>query len=424
MTEGPDYQKYGLLSAIFLMIPFLASLIITFRKYDIRPSGRRNLRFFKYFLPLLIVCFFLSAFTSYQGIEFPYKSYYLTQKNRLIEGGYYLKVYDEKKVLKSELGDYFYSVSGRFDVEDYFIFEDIEFERKQWVRNLYRLDVNSAQIESIYESQHPKRYYYLWTVSKFKNKAVLLEGGSKPSEAVLVTVDCETEEISKTEFGYTSLSDSYWPRIFGTDEIEGKRFWLLGYSKKDSPVLQIWEGGDVAFLGNSQKLPGYINGILFLYEQDNLCFYKLKKDGKELIEKISLMPTFRFLYYRRDLSPIFLKEIYGRISDGKKGTKLIKLSLDSFEVTEVILFEDSSFSIFYSEPGNFYFLEFPNNRQGENLFIIEEGKPRLLKKFRLNVTTSLNRLSVFHTGIVSKKNGKVKVYSFPDMKELKFNKLR
>jgi hypothetical protein len=418
MTEWPDYQGYGYLAAIILIVPFIVSLVYSFRKFDIRPSIRRNLHFLKYFLPLLVFCFFLSSYAAYLGFNFPYFSYHLTQDNKLVEGGYYLKVYDGKNVKKSVRGDYFYYIWSALDAEDFFIFQEPNFDGKLWIRKIFRMDLNSSEIKLLYKSRNQKRPYTPWSMKKFENKVVFLEAGPGESEAEFVSVNYITGEVTQAGLKHSEFSDTASFHIFGTDILEGKRFWLITFGKKGHPVLQFWEDGRVEFLGNSRRFPMYVNQTLFLYEKDLVTFFKLNTSGIEQIGEAPGLLLFHSIYYRSDVSPILLKDIYGVLYDRKNGNKPIRLNLENFEVTELKSVQGRYPDVHYAAPGRFYLLEHQKKNWERNLYIIDENELRLLKNFKVD------NLKIFYSGVVAKKKGRVKVYTFPDLKRLKFKKLR
>ncbi len=101
----------------------------------------------------------------------------------------------------------------------------------------------------------------------------------------------------------------------------------------------------------------------------------------------------------------------------RKLRKYYRLDLETFEFEELGEWK-GYLRHFY--PGIYYFIEndIPNKRT--KLYLLKEGKLELLKSFK-----SYGRISfrVFKSGIVIRKGSKVKVYAFPDFKELKFKGL-
>lgn len=50
--------------ALFLILPFLVAFLLSFKKYDLRPAKVHNLRFFKFYSPLLLLGFVIALMAS------------------------------------------------------------------------------------------------------------------------------------------------------------------------------------------------------------------------------------------------------------------------------------------------------------------------------------------------------------------------
>jgi hypothetical protein len=55
-----DFRKTFIPVTIFLVLPFLVAFLLSFKKYDLRPAKVHNLRFFKFYSPLLVLGFLIA----------------------------------------------------------------------------------------------------------------------------------------------------------------------------------------------------------------------------------------------------------------------------------------------------------------------------------------------------------------------------
>ena len=60
LAELFDFQNTFIPITIFLVLPFLVAFLLSFKKYDLRPAKVHNLRFFKFYSPLLLLGFLIA----------------------------------------------------------------------------------------------------------------------------------------------------------------------------------------------------------------------------------------------------------------------------------------------------------------------------------------------------------------------------
>ena len=117
------------------------------------------------------------------------------------------------------------------------------------------------------------------------------------------------------------------------------------------------------------------------------------------------------------------KKIYGiRYRSGRDGSNsLLRVDLENLEITKVL---DSPGLPLNFGPDNCYLLE--NHRcPGKFYRIQEDGTLKLLRTFSgFDRTRGDNFFRFYRNGIIVKEKGKISVYAFPDLKELKFRTLR
>jgi len=158
--------------------------------------------------------------------------------------------------------------------------------------------------------------------------------------------------------------------------------------------------------------------MLFTYAEKNINISRFSPDG---LEPISELPGNNLSFYlsRQDLANYPLTELYGR-----QDQKIIRLDLKSLKLEELGRFS-GRIRNFY--PGKNYFLELRAEEEIQKIYALENGQMHFLMEhpFRDPKKTSVKADSVFifKTGIVTRSKGRTKVFSLPDLKELKFKGL-
>ena len=401
-----DLPKFLPIIAIALLLPFLISFVLSVKKFDVRPSRVLNKRFFKYFTPLFVCCLAISFLFAYQGTRFEYRDYYLTQDKKLIESNYYskIRIYDGDNVYKTEKKfEYFWPLLD----EDEYVYD-------LWGYNVVRLNTSNYEVETLYEASEKRKLSWLRT--KYNNTIVFLEKNEDLSGPELVLLDESSRKITRVAIEYMPLMDYFNPFIFGTDKINDKRYWLIHSPLvKKYPILRIWEDGRTDIIGNSQRRPCYVNGMLITYTEEAIIINKETEGKFETIREIPWELDIAFSTGWRRFTNIPLKELYGH-----KHNKIARLDLETLEAEEVGEF---SGYLLYSHPGNYYFLETVKPGVSRNIHQLKEGKMKLIKSFPDFDIRKGYSLRAFKAGIVFKKDKEIKVYAFPDLNELKFKKL-
>ncbi len=424
IQEWPYLLGSGSVTAIVLLLPFLIAFLLALKKFDIRPSRIYNKHFFKYFIPLLIAGFVISSFLAYLGIGRLSNNYFLTQNNILLESVYdFVKIYDKEKVFKLKRD---FILWNAIEKDNYIIVRDYTFNKTKSFNLLFlRLDLNNNKVTSLYEIKR-RKYLGYDSFKKFKNDIVIIEQGDNSSEFELLFVNINSGKINRLKVDH-ALDKYYRPLLFGTDTWEGKRFWLVSMRQKQkNAILQIWEDGKINNLGISQSnkiniRPAYANRMLFVSTPESLNIYRLFPGRKELLKKIPGQVVFIQIYpflQAQDMANYPLKEVYG-----KKGNKIIRLDLGDLTIQELGEYEGR---IVYVYPNTFYFREQSKDIKTLRLHRLKDGKILFLKEFHLTgikKNKPLDQISIFKTGVVARIKGKVKIYSLPDMKEIKFKGL-
>lgn len=412
-TGEIDLELIGLIlpPALIFLLPLLASFFLSFKKFDIRPAKVYNKRYFKFFAPLLPLCFIISLLFAYQGIDFGYGSYYLTQDHKLIVSGHYsdIKIYERDKV---------YKIKGEFNFYWPFL-EENEYVYDRSFRKIIRLNTSNYTVEVLYEEPSEKRTLG-WQIWKYDQTIAFIEKNRDYSDIQLVLFDEASNDLTRIPFDCEPLINYVNPIIFGTDIRGGKRFWLICSLRAQlNPILRLWEDGRTENIGESQKRPFFVNQMLFTSTGDELIISKEKEGRFETIRKIPNSEGYHFGtgYFRANLNNIPLKKVYG----WKAGLKYARLNLENFEIEEI---GESKGYLHCFYPEGCYLVETDHIASTIKVYEYKEGKLKLIKNFKDYDTRKFeNRFSIFKNGIVIKEGKKVKVYAFPDLKEIKFKKL-
>lgn len=416
--------------AFCILLPLLVSLILSFKKFDIRSAKAYNRRYFKFLVPIFILGLLVSFVYAHQSLEIGYTTYYLTQDLKVIESNEYsgIKIYDAKNSYK--------------------IREPLDFYWPFWEKNgsvyyesgekILRLDTSSYTTEVLYQA--PLARWIFWRKWASEQTIVFMEKKRDYSGTQFVILDLITRKVKKLPLDREPLKDfSNWI-VFGTDRGDSKRFWLmfpLGASE-EKPIMKLWEDGRIEQIGRSQKWPCYVNRMLLTYTEDEIIVNKYDKGHFETVKKIPNSEGFHFkrwYLFGRDLDYAPLKEIYGSktyytLPDAKTGPpyyrKYARLNLDNFEIEQIPGLKGDLLKggLVYFYPESCYAYEIDKAAAQLKIYEVKRGELHLLKIFDNFVPEyEENEFEIFESGVFIKKGKKIKIYAFPDLKELKFKNL-
>ncbi len=416
-----------------MLIPFLVAFGFSIKKFDIRPSRVYNKRFIKFFAPLFALGLLASFFFAYQVVDVGYSSYYLTRDHKLIEQNYYFgfRIYDGKNVHKIQDRYYYFNPAAE---DGQYIYGTT------YTDQILRIDTSNYSVDILYEVPKGKRIMwgrYLFQqkgLSKAEKTIAFLERKRDYSERMLVLLilmDESSKKIKRIPLDTGPLKGYYSMRIFATDQSNGNRFWLATATKHEEGIniFSLWEDGRIERIGPTQKFPFYFNGLLFTYSKQEIAISE-EKDGR--FETIRRIPNpkdylFGYGYWRADLSYAQDKEIYGRKyrprDELEKGPMWARLNLETFEIEEISDTSGMKGWLYCFGPDQCY-LEDKDYEAGTfDIYEFEDGQSKLIRHFRCSFEKTFYPYEIFESGIVLRKGKKVKVYAFPDLKEVKFKKL-
>jgi hypothetical protein len=428
-TEGLDlfWEKLIVPVSLGILLPLLIALIFSFKKFDVRPLKAYNKRFLIVFIPLFIVGLIGGFIYAHQTLDIGYTEYYLTEDLQVIESNPYsgVKIYDGQRAYRVDSDvDYFWPS-----------WEDGGFVYYRDESKLCRLNTHEHKTEILYVTPPGKRFY--WRIWGYEQTVVFLESERNYTDTQLVLLDLDERNAKKIPLTGESLGKySNWT-IIGADNADGRQYWLMYPSGRaeEKPIFQVWEDGRIDIVGASRKWPCYINRSLVSYAENEIIVSKYKEGEFESLRSIPNEEDLSFgwyVYYLRKLTNSPVKEVYGqkvyRASDNKNAgrayeVKYAMLDLDNFEIEELTDFTGSL--AFYSpNTDSFYALEMDETAREVKLYEVDEGTPKLLKTFEdMESRYSINDVDVSSGGILVRKGKKIKVYAWPDLKEIKFKKL-
>jgi len=419
-TLDRDISGYILAAAFFLLLPLVISFYLTFTKIDGRPPKVFNKRHIKYLIPLFILGFITSSFSAYKGMNVGYGNYHLTQNHKLIEYNPYsdIKIYDGREVYRIKEINY----------NSWPFMEENEYVYDIWYQKIIRLNTSTHTVDTLYSIPLLKKRSWLGRdIWKYGQTIAFIERNRNRNrdrtDIQLVLLDEHSKDIKRIPFDRKPLSDHEDPLLFGTGKRNDKRFWLVsswgGYSAGKYPILRLWEDGRIEDFGYSHRIPFYFNQNLITASEKEVFISREKEGRFEVIERIPNSKGYRFragFNIIKNLNPIPIKELYGWI----EGRKYALLDLEKFEIEE--LGELKSLPMdFYQEGGYFYVKD--QAASVLNIYRIKENKSELIKSFKMDFSKSESDYYFTPGGLIIRQRGKVKVFAFPDLKELKFKRL-
>lgn len=413
-----------ILAAVFLLFPLGLAMLFSFKKFDVRPSKIYGRRYFKFLAPSLILGILCASLTVWLGIDRGSKDFYLTQDQKLIESNYIsTKIYDQNNVSKLMIDFYRYPC---WDAPPFLYFF-------HWGEGLVRLNTDTGATEMIY--QQPKfKGKRTWGFSgrfKYENIISLFEPGRAPDEIQLVLVDVLTKNNSRILFKHDFFRDSGPPTILDSTVRQGKRSWLAGFSYSTKHPLRLWEDGRVENVKYKDEIlekssAHYVNGMLFLNNNDGLSIFKEKDNSFVIVKKFPKED--RPWYWMWDRLPgnpenAWIKEFYGRRKD-----RLVRFDLETLDLEDLGEWKkiEDGFLIGIRSfiPNEFYYTEEDWHGRTIKIFKLEGSQKILLKTFEnFDGRQRKNGFEIFKSGIVIQKGKDVHVYSLPDFQEIKYKKL-
>ncbi len=425
--------------AVFLLMaaPFVISLFLAFKKFDLKPARSFNRRQLLIFVPLLLL-----AFAASLGVT------YLVQKGSFHQIGD-LYVLKDRRVLKTEFSGELtlYGEHGwrRIDTKRPALWEKPLLEEKDRLfmsgydirdgsRFITRLNLSSLSWKVLHRC--PERFFVSAPFSTFyhddggfvylkraqaeaERPGISSASPVKTSELELVRLDMNGIIRSTTTYQSPLFRGYYQPRVIGSGRMNGQRFWLIFHPIQK--VMRIWEGGRVDDFGTSRGMPVYCGDLLLTIGKRNfLQVRRLTAAGSETMQEIpgdfKLSASFNSIRFSSQV-----REIYA-----ERDKRIVRIDLATLAVDDVGPWRGSVRMV---PPGDFYYIEYENwpglpTDKWRKLYRLQGGKMVFLKKFDF-VDDGYGHVMVSQNGVTlyQQQGKKVRLFAFPDLSELRFKGL-
>ncbi len=410
----------AVLGIVGLVLPFIVPFVLSFKRFDIHPVKRFNGKFLKLFIPLIIVGGLFSVIYTYGISETGHKTYYLTKEHKLIESDWFsARLHHKDGGDTTELDSPFRAYySELIELDGYIYTRDYS---RQKIRML-RLNPDTGEVENVYDFMGRTSFYArgYWFFGK---TLAFFEGDRYRDKTNLVLLNVDTKAFKTIELTGKIPVKKQRLWLFGTDEIDGKRFWLLASERsRKYPVFRVWEDGTIEKLGMTVKKPEYAKGMLITLDDEGMIFSKLTAEGMEEIKRAASGKNVffhRFWSGRPDLSNTPRKEIYG-VRFGKERHTLMRVDLETLDVTKVT--EAAGRFRWFSPDECYLFSDY--GKPGKLYRVQRDGQLKMLRDFTgFDGSKWGHRFNLSKYGVIVREGDNVSVYAFPELKELTFKDL-
>jgi hypothetical protein len=430
--------------AVFLIMaaPFIVSFFLAFKKFDLKPARNFNRRHLLIFLPLLLLAFAASLGVTYlvQAHSAYWKAdYIILEGQRLLKTEFpgKLTLYDKgglRKVdtrgriywerLLLEQGERLY-LSGYDTRNGERIIGCLNQADLSW-RTLHRVPERSLFANGFFAIRFDgKDFVY---VRRYPAEADRPGMDSKQvvrsDTLTLIRVDPASGGSRTITFRDALFRKYSEPWIIGSEERNGKRFWLV--ASRWQNVFRFWEDGSVEDLGVCKGFPAYAAPLLFTRNDHSLLVRRLLDAGSETIKEIAgNFSTF---------NPYFSHPISKRVDEiyTTRDNRIVGIDLSTLNVEDV---GPDRGHIWRVPLGVFYYVEFEtwparNTDKWKKLYRLQGGRMVFLRQFDFGadgyglVDVSSNGVVLHQKKIVGNKNKTtVRFFAFPDLRELRFKGL-
>jgi hypothetical protein len=437
------YDAPTLLSAIAVSLlmaaPFVVSLFMAFKNFDLKPARAFNRRQLLFFVPLLLL-----AFAASLGITF------IVQKSSVHDEAN-CHILENRQILKtSSFGNLdIYSESGRRQVKtgrklwwEWIMFEVpgkvfiLGYEMNDSSLSIVRLQLRDLAWKVVHSIPDRAEATSGALFRQYGQHLVFLQRGREEAERSgrqsgpplegdrldLVLFDMNSERSRTISFRSSLFTDLRYPYVLAHDETAGRSFWLVsGKDGKEHHILRLWENGEVEDLGFSKKFPSYSGRLLFSHTASSLVMRRLLARGSETLKEIEGNVRIAGDFFTGLLDTGKTREIYGA-----RNKRIIRIDLATLALEDVGLERGQIRRI---PPADFYYVEhsawLPNQGQPDKwrkVFRLRGGKPVFLRRFDFNGKWP-GHVWIQKHGVVLREEGKTGFFAFPDLYELKYKKL-
>ena len=415
------------IAALFLLLPTAAAFVPAFGRFDARPVSVYNRRYFKLLFSFLLAGSLASLLVTYLATEAGRTSYFLTEDHQFIKMHNLsrAKVYD---------GDRRHTLDGP-PLHFRPLFEIGSRVYVRTLRGIECIDLSDYSRQSVYTLLPGRRFRQ--PIRYYQKTLVFITTKLNYSDRQLEQVDLASGRTSSIPLESWADLETGREWIFAADTGENGQFflcWTLDAAKKFT-VWRVWDSGRIEKVAESLRHPVYVNGMLLTFSESEIIFHREGGDGYAPFRRVLNEDAYGFYYYiyfnRGNLSMPVLKELYGwKSARGKEWRRLIsaaRLDLEEYRMEPVAGMKSEPL---YVGPDECYYVEEDLDRDNERLLLkfyrLDRGELTLLRDFGEFPLERKRRPIDFNFsphGLIWQEGKKVQVFTYPDLKELKFKGL-
>ncbi|UCH95265.1 MAG: hypothetical protein JSV88_00080 [Candidatus Aminicenantes bacterium] len=422
-----------LVICILLLLPYIISFVLTYKKWGTYSKENYNKGYFKLFIPLMVVGLFFSTFYLFTITSRGYSNYYLTAKHQLIETDSFstrLVEADGEIKLKYAKGDFI----PFFEDEQYVYGTHMTFKSVFIVR----IHKENHMVETLRKGVRPDHWYYRYHIRVFQHMIVVSEDYYDPVNRTFVFIDTRSKTTKKMRTAVVLPPGYFEPVIFGADADpnNGKIFWLIHSGRTNKyPIIKLWEDGKAETLCMTWFHPLYINRMLITAAPKALVFSRVTSDGLEVIHKSEYnYCDLHRLYNPINLNPTSFKEIYCIQWTERCGWNHIRMDVDTFEFSRIAKISEKPLRLILTTSGEAYHIDYETRRDNNiylerwvhrsylnKIYRLEGEKFILLKEFPpYERKHKFDSFEIFNNGVLIRHNNRLSFYTLPEMKQIEF----
>jgi hypothetical protein len=420
-----------LVICILLLLPYIISFVLTYKKWGTYSKENYNKGYFKLFIPLMLVSFCCSTLFLFTIIRRGYCNYYLTAKHQLIETDNF-----STRLIEADGDVKLKYAKGHF--VPFFEDEGYVYGTHMTPRSVYivRIHKNNHSVETLRKGVRPDFWYFEYHIRVFGHIIVVPEDYYDPVNCAFVFIDTRSKTTKKMRTADVLPPGYFEPIIFGADvdPNSGKIFWLIhSESNARYPIIKLREDGKAETLCMSRWNPLYINRMLITPGPKALVFSRVTGDGLEVIHKSENIHVWHRLYNPIDLNPTSFKEIYCGGAENP-----FRMDVDTFEFSRIGRISGKPFRLIWTTSGEVYHIDYETRRENgifpekwghrsylNKIYRLEGDKFTLLKEFPTYEKKHKDDFfNIFNNGVVIRHNNKLTFYTLPDMKQIEFPGIR
>lgn len=427
---GPLLWAGGLI----VLVPFVLAFLHVVRKFDVKPVVHHGRRFAAVFGPAALAAVVAIYLLSNSFIPPPDAYFDLTRDLKLVEyKDSACTVYDKDRKTKIHLETGINEWTTFIEGKTVYYWDDNDKLRKLDLESGAVTDypLNEQDVRGSFSLRDGRCLYY------FKSQS------ANEAEMRLVRWTLDSAERSEIIF-QAAIFQKGSARLFGTNAHEGKRYWLaqvIEYFEQppERHLLRLWEDGRVesAPASLSGYFVAYFNRLLFAKSREAVTIYEDTGTGVETLKTIACDRESSPFFIRRGSLRSGAAEPVGNSACYTYRGRIFRLDFETLETEEIGTLKpgtDSRILNLYAF-GSILDEEAPALKQ-KTFYRIEGRRLIPIRSFPLtkirdvvypnegiSFTEWKEHFQLDDAGIILTKGSKVRVFAWPDLRELKFKGL-